>query len=77
MPYYAAGLPQAGSLTAKRLEGCKARAAQLAAARGAAYLDFLQDDRMTRDPANFWDALHYRSHIARAIENAIAEAGKS
>lgn len=76
MPYYAPGLPPAGSLTADRLERCKARTAQLAAAHGAAYLDFMQDDRVTRDAANFWDALHYRSHIARAIEYAIAEARK-
>jgi hypothetical protein len=76
MPYYAAALPAAGSLSAERLDGCKARAAQVAAAHGAAYLDFLQDDRLTRDAANFWDPLHYRSHIARAIEYAIAEARK-
>ena len=76
MPYYAPGLPPAGSLTAERLDLCKARAAQIATAHGAAYLDFLQDDRVTRDAANFWDALHYRSHIARAIEYAMAEERK-
>ena len=77
MPYYAPGLPPAGSLTAERLALCKAHATQLAAAHGAAYLDFLQDNRVTQDAANFWDALHYRSHVARAIEYAIAEARKS
>lgn len=76
MPYYAPGVPPAGSLTAERLDLCKARAAQIAATHGSAYLDFLQDDRVTRDAANFWDALHYRSHIARAIEYAMAEERK-
>src|SRR6185369_15789850 len=74
MPYYAGAPPAAGSLTAERFEGCKARATRLAAARGGAYLDFLQDDPLTREAANFWDPLHYRSHIARAIEHAIADA---
>lgn len=73
-PYYAPALPHPGSLTAERLDKCKRRAAGVAGAGSAAFLDFLQDDRMTRDPANFWDPPHYRSHIARLIENAIAAA---
>jgi hypothetical protein len=77
MPYYAPRLPAPGTLTAERLDKCKLRAERLARTRGTAYLDMLQDDRLTRDPANFWDPPHYRSHIARVIENAIADAVRS
>ena len=73
-PYYAGGLPEPGSLTAQRLDACKARAARLAQSRGAAYLDFMQDNAATRDPANYWDPTHYRSHIAREVEDRIAGA---
>lgn len=73
-PYYAGGLPEPGSLTARRLDACKARAARLAHARKTAYLDFMQDNAATRDPANYWDPTHYRSHIAREIEEGIAQA---
>jgi hypothetical protein len=76
-PYFAGALPEPGSATAQRMEHCKARAARLAEARGAAYLDFLQDNAMTREAANFWDPTHYRIHIGRAMENEIAAAVKA
>lgn len=76
MPHYAPALPPAGSLTAERIDRCKDRAARLAADHRAGYVDLLRDDRVTREAANFWDPPHYRSHIARAIETALADAVK-
>ena len=76
-PYFADALPEPGSATAQRLEHCKARAARLADTRGAAYLDYLEDNAMTREAANFWDPTHYRIHIGRAMENEIAAAVKA
>jgi hypothetical protein len=71
-PYFAGALPAPGGPTAQRLERCKARVERLAAIRTAGYLDFLQDNAMTREAANFWDPTHYRIHIGRAMENEIA-----
>jgi hypothetical protein len=76
-PYFAGALPEPGSTTAQRLDHCKARAARLAETRGAAYLDYLVDNAMTREAANFWDPTHYRIHIGRAMENEIAAAVKA
>ncbi len=76
-PYYAGGLPDLGSLPAQRLDACKARAARLAQTRRTAYLDFMQDNAATRDAANYWDPTHYRSHIAREVEERIALALES
>ena len=76
-PYFAGALPEPGSLSGRRLELCKARAETLAGIRNAIYLDYLQDNAVTRDAANFWDPTHYRIHIARTMENEIAAAVKA
>jgi hypothetical protein len=71
-PYFSGVLPAQGTSTAQRLERCKVRVERLAAIRTVGYLDFLQDNAMTREAANFWDPTHYRIHIGRAMENEIA-----
>jgi len=76
-PYFSGTLPAKGGLTARRLESCKEHTARIAGMRNAIYRDFLQDDAMTQEIANFWDAMHYRIHIARLIENEIGAALKA
>jgi hypothetical protein len=74
-PIFFTELPRAGSEDAARLAQCKQALARLAAARpGSAFLDYLLDTPMTRDPKNFMDAAHYRADVAKRIEADIARA---
>ena len=68
-------LPPAGTGGARFRDYCKWQIA-LRAARGAgsAFLDFLVDSAITRNPENFMDAEHYRTNVAETIEAAIAAA---
>jgi len=53
--------------------GFEARLARLAAAAPhGGVLDYFVDSPMTRDPANFIEADHYRASVARTLEGAIA-----
>jgi hypothetical protein len=71
-PVYYAALPTAPERIAA-LRECKARLVRLAAGtpRGGV-LDYLVDSPLTRDQASFQDTDHYRSPVARRIEQAIA-----
>ncbi len=73
MPQYAGTLPAAASPEGRRLALCKARAARIARERErVAVIDMMVDAPETRAVENFWDPLHYRSHVAREIEDRIA-----
>jgi len=61
-----------GSRTAARWAACKQAAAGVAAARGAAVLDFMVPSAITTDRANYWDPLHYREDIARRLAASLA-----
>jgi hypothetical protein len=72
VPRYAGVLPHAAA-EVRSLEACKASYREIAdARRGTTWLDFLIDNDMTRNEANFWDAVHYRSPVARVLEQKIA-----
>jgi hypothetical protein len=72
-PVFFTELPRAGSEDAARLEQCKQAVARAVAARpGSAFLDFMRDTPVTRDPANFMDPGHYRAGVAMQIEAEIA-----
>ncbi len=74
-PVFFTELPRAGTSDAARLDQCKQALGRLAAERPhSAFLDFLQDTPVTRDPANFMDAGHYRAGVAMQIEAEIANA---
>jgi hypothetical protein len=74
-PIFAGALPPRHSLEALRLARCSAALAKAAATRSkGVFLDFVADNEMTRDPANFLDATHYREKIARHMEESIADA---
>ncbi len=69
-PVHIAAQPQPGSLNAARESECKARIAAIANRRGAAAADFAFSSAVTREDANYWDALHFRIGIAnRFAEN--------
>jgi hypothetical protein len=72
-PQFYTQLPPAGTGGARFRDYCKWQIA-LRAERGAggAFIDFLVDSDMTRNPENFMDAEHYRSNIAQTIEADIA-----
>ena len=71
-PYHVSqqGLP--GSRTAAWWAACKQGAAQVAALRGVAMMDFMVPSDITQDRANYWDPLHYRVGIARRLAGALA-----
>ncbi len=74
-PVYRAFLPKPESPQATRLAACKAAFAALAASRAhGAFIDFLVDGAIARDPDNFRDEVHYHSNVAQAIERSIAKA---
>jgi hypothetical protein len=74
-PQFYTQLPAAGTGGARFRDYCKWQIA-LRAARGAgsAFLDFLVDSAITRNPENFMDAEHYRTNVAETIEAEIAAA---
>jgi hypothetical protein len=74
-PQFYTQLPPAGTGGARFRDYCKWQIA-LRAARGAgsAFLDFLVDSAITRNPENFMDAEHYRTNVAEMIEAEIAAA---
>lgn len=60
-----------------RIAACKARITALARAAGNVIVaDFMRPTALTRDPANYWDPLHYRigpaGDFARALGDAAA-----
>jgi hypothetical protein len=72
-PVYATMLPAAGTPAAAELALCKDRLAQVTARHaGGAFLDFLVDSPLSRDPANFMDPDHMRTGVARLIDERIA-----
>jgi hypothetical protein len=74
-PQFYTQLPPAGTGGARFRDYCKWQIA-LRAERGAgsAFIDFLVDSAITRNPENFMDEEHYRSNIAESIEADIAAA---
>jgi hypothetical protein len=74
-PVFVTELPRPGSPEALRLDACKRAFAKLAAELPrTAFVDFLRDSPLARDPTNFMDAGHYRKSVAELIEADIAAA---
>jgi hypothetical protein len=71
-PVYVAKMPRPGTQVAADLPACKAALAQRVAGRPrSAFMDFLADGPVSRDPENFMDEEHYRQRIARVLEARI------
>ncbi len=76
-PRYTRAIPPPGSVAAADLDVCKETYRALAGGRpDTRLLDFLVDGPMARRDENFWDAIHYRGPVARAIEDRLADALK-
>jgi hypothetical protein len=75
VPAYIAALPEEGSAAARRLQACKDRVRNLTERRpNTAYLDFMTDNPLVRDPSNFTYDFHYRVEVAHWMEPQIARA---
>ncbi|UVF18663.1 hypothetical protein HPT29_019550 [Microvirga terrae] len=75
-PLYINALPPEGTEQAFRLRACTAALAESARKGHArtALIDWRTDRPETRDPARFFDRVHYRQPVARAMEADIADA---
>ena len=68
-------LPESGTAAANELAVCKSEIARRIQARShGAFLDYLVDGPLAREPQNFMDRDHYRLNIAHRLEAAIAQA---
>lgn len=75
VPRHGSALPPEGSAAAETIGACKQAYRDIAGSRpGTRLLDFLVDDAMARQDDNFWDQIHYRGPVARAIEDRLAVA---
>jgi hypothetical protein len=73
-PVYRTAIPRPGSVRNERVNACKSAFARLAGAQPhGVFLDFRVDGDFAHDPHNFMDATHYRSNVARWLEDRIAE----
>lgn len=72
-PLHHTMLPRPGTQAAADLAACKAELTRHLGSRGA-FIDYMVDGPISRDPENFMDAGHYRHNIARLIEARIATA---
>jgi hypothetical protein len=73
-PVYRTVLPRSGTQTAADLDACKAGLAARLGSQGIAFLDYLTDGPISRDPENFMDPVHYRLNVAHLIETGIVDA---
>jgi hypothetical protein len=73
-PRYIGAIPAPGTAAAAELDACKDAYRRLAETRRNTWmLDFLVDSRFTRREDDFWDTIHYRGAVARAIEDRLAD----
>jgi hypothetical protein len=71
-PMAAGALAPAGSLEGAVDAACKAQLRALAEGRrGGAFLDYRVDDAHARDPAMFFDHVHYHRDLGRVMERGI------
>lgn len=74
MPVHARAQGQPGTASGRRETACKARAAAIGESRDALVVDFRLTSPVTRDDANYWDALHYRLSVAARIVAGLKDA---
>jgi hypothetical protein len=73
-PVHVNGQSRPGTREAAVEAECKARIAASGQRHGAAVIDFRIPSPVTRDDANYWDELHYRTGIADRMVRALADA---
>jgi hypothetical protein len=71
-PIFYAIVPQPGSADAAERDACKAAFQRIVAGRPHSnFIDYGIDNALTRDPLNFVDVIHYRTKIARKVQEGI------
>ena len=74
-PVFHTYLPAPGSAAAADLRACKDLLTRSAGRRpNGAFLDFMTDSEISREPRNFMDVDHMRSNVAHVIESRLAAA---
>ncbi|MWV22922.1 hypothetical protein FVE89_13105 [Methylobacterium sp. 2A] len=73
-PVHAAAQGAPGTAQGRREAACKSRVAAIGARHGATVVDFRIASPLTRQDANYWDALHYRLPVAARIVADLKEA---
>lgn len=77
VPYHVSAQPRPGSRDAIVWDECKARVAGLVAKTPRARsVDFMIASPVTREDANYWDPLHYRSAISTWIARSLRRAAE-
>jgi hypothetical protein len=77
-PRHVSAIPAPGSAAAAELDACKDAYRQLAETRSNTWVvDFLIDGPLTQHEDDFWDKIHYRGPVARAIEDRLADVLRS
>ena len=77
VPYYLDYQQPQGGPTASYWAGCKRRVARMAAADAdAEVVDFMIASPITRDEANYYDAIHFRPTVADRIADDLAQAAR-
>jgi hypothetical protein len=72
-PIFYTIIPQPGSADAAERDACKAAFKRIVAGRPHSnFIDYRIDNALTRDPLNFVDVIHYRTKIARKVQEGIA-----
>ncbi|HEX8166306.1 MAG TPA: hypothetical protein VF601_11035 [Beijerinckiaceae bacterium] len=73
-PVHASAQPEPGTREADVEAECKDRVVAIARRHGATVVDFRRRSAVTTEDSNYWDPLHYRIGIARAVAAALKEA---
>ena len=74
VPYHHFHQPAPGTMDEARWVECKRRISSIAARnRNTHVVDFMIYSRITLDDSNYWDPLHFNTHIAGLIAKMIAE----
>jgi hypothetical protein len=73
-PVHMAIEPKPLSFEEAYVNDCKSRVAAIAHAHQGIAIDFAFASPITREDANYWDALHYRLPIAKRIAEALSQA---
>jgi hypothetical protein len=74
MPVHIAAQPAPLTRAAEVESECKARIVSIGRERGAKVIDWRIASALTRNDANYWDALHYRVPIATRLAGELAAA---
>jgi hypothetical protein len=71
MPVHVTAQPRPGSDSAARERECKRRIKDMATRYKAFYVDYRTASQINTNDLNYWDPLHWRIHVGRALLNEL------